>query len=112
VPIGLAPRGPAESDIQFLNQHLRAEDLVLQVLFRHPANLSLLEQITACRKGLGLPASFEGDPGPLLAEAKSKGIQVVAYDDPVKDMRQKVFYPVFPPDRNADEVLAWLRDHT
>jgi peroxiredoxin len=21
----------------------------------------------------------------------------------------KVFYPVFPPDRNADEVLAWLR---
>jgi peroxiredoxin len=22
---------------------------------------------------------------------------------------QKVFYPVFPPDRNADEVLAWLR---
>ncbi|HSQ81369.1 MAG TPA: peroxiredoxin [Casimicrobiaceae bacterium] len=22
---------------------------------------------------------------------------------------RKVFYPVFPPDRNADEVLAWLR---
>jgi peroxiredoxin len=22
---------------------------------------------------------------------------------------QKVFYPVFPPDRNADAVLAWLR---
>jgi peroxiredoxin len=22
---------------------------------------------------------------------------------------EKVFYPVFPPDRNADEVLAWLR---
>jgi peroxiredoxin len=22
---------------------------------------------------------------------------------------QKVFYPVFPPDKNADEVLAWLR---
>jgi peroxiredoxin len=21
----------------------------------------------------------------------------------------KTFYPVFPPDRNADEVLAWLR---
>jgi peroxiredoxin len=20
----------------------------------------------------------------------------------------KVFYPVFPPDRNAEEVLAWL----
>ena len=23
----------------------------------------------------------------------------------------KVFYPVFPPDRNAAEVLAWLRSH-
>lgn len=22
---------------------------------------------------------------------------------------QKVFYPVFPPDKNADEVLAWLK---
>ncbi len=22
---------------------------------------------------------------------------------------QKVFYPVFPPDKNADEVLAWIR---
>jgi peroxiredoxin len=21
----------------------------------------------------------------------------------------KVFYPVFPPDKNADEVIAWLR---
>lgn len=24
---------------------------------------------------------------------------------------EKVFYPVFPPDRNADDVLAWLRNH-
>lgn len=23
---------------------------------------------------------------------------------------EKVFYPVFPPDRNADDVLAWLRE--
>lgn len=23
----------------------------------------------------------------------------------------KVFYPVFPPDKNAEEVIAWLRDH-
>jgi peroxiredoxin (alkyl hydroperoxide reductase subunit C) len=22
-----------------------------------------------------------------------------------------VFYPVFPPDRHAAEVLAWLREH-
>jgi peroxiredoxin len=24
---------------------------------------------------------------------------------------KKVFYPVFPPDRNAEDVLAWLREH-
>jgi len=30
----------------------------------------------------------------------------------VQDRRiRKVFYPVFPPDRNADEVLAWLRSN-
>jgi peroxiredoxin len=22
-----------------------------------------------------------------------------------------VFYPVFPPDKNADVVVAWIRDH-
>jgi hypothetical protein len=22
----------------------------------------------------------------------------------------KVFYPVFPPDKNAEDVIAWLRD--
>jgi peroxiredoxin len=25
---------------------------------------------------------------------------------------EKVFYPVFPPDRNVEEVLEWLRRHT
>lgn len=25
---------------------------------------------------------------------------------------QKVFYPVFPPDKNADEVLAWMKTRT
>ena len=24
---------------------------------------------------------------------------------------EKVFYPVFPPDRNAEEVIGWLRDN-
>ncbi len=25
---------------------------------------------------------------------------------------EKVFYPIFPPDKNAQEVLAWLNQHT
>jgi len=24
---------------------------------------------------------------------------------------EKVFYPIFPPDGHADEVIAWLRQH-
>jgi len=24
---------------------------------------------------------------------------------------EKVFYPVFPPDKNAGEVVAWLREN-
>jgi peroxiredoxin len=23
----------------------------------------------------------------------------------------KVFYPVFPPDRNANDVISWLQEH-
>jgi peroxiredoxin len=26
-------------------------------------------------------------------------------------MASRVFYPVFPPDRNAEEVVAWIRGH-
>jgi peroxiredoxin len=36
-----------------------------------------------------------------------KRITLVARDG----MIEKVFYPVFPPDRNAEEVAAWLRGH-
>ncbi|MCB5190238.1 peroxiredoxin [Methylobacillus arboreus] len=34
-----------------------------------------------------------------------KRLTLIAEDGRIR----KVFYPVFPPDRNADEVLAWLR---
>lgn len=34
-----------------------------------------------------------------------KRLTLVAADGKIR----KVFYPVFPPDRNADDVLAWLR---
>jgi peroxiredoxin len=34
-----------------------------------------------------------------------KRITLVARDGRI----EKVFYPVFPPDRNAADVVAWLR---
>jgi peroxiredoxin len=33
---------------------------------------------------------------------------VLVIDD---GMIVKVFYPVFPPDKSADEVVGWLRGH-
>ncbi|HEX9926257.1 MAG TPA: peroxiredoxin [Anaerolineae bacterium] len=36
-----------------------------------------------------------------------KRLTLIARDGHV----QKVFYPVFPPERNADEVLSWLREN-
>jgi peroxiredoxin len=35
-----------------------------------------------------------------------KRLTIIAHDTRI----EKVFYPVFPPDRNAGEVLAWLRE--
>jgi len=37
----------------------------------------------------------------------NKRVTLIAYDGVI----QHYFYPVFPPDKNADEVLAWLKQH-
>ncbi len=65
-------------------------------------------------------------PFPLLSDAglrlaRDPGLPTFSVDDLVlykrltlivRDARiEHVFYPVFPPDRHADEVLAWLHDH-
>jgi peroxiredoxin len=36
-----------------------------------------------------------------------KRLTIIAKDAAIR----KVFYPVFPPDRNADAVIDWLRTH-
>jgi len=65
---------------------------------------------------LGLPFELLNDSGFALTEAmhlptfeygKSrliKRLTVVAIDGIIR----KVFYPVFPPNRNAEDVIAWL----
>lgn len=52
-------------------------------------------------KTLGLP-TFEADGKRLL-----KRVTLIAKDGKIV----KYFYPVFPPDRNAGEVLSWLHAH-
>ena len=52
-------------------------------------------------EALHLP-TFEAGGETLL-----KRLALIARDGRI----EKVFYPVFPPDKNADEVLTWLRQH-
>jgi peroxiredoxin len=68
---------------------------------------------------LGLPYPLAGDPDLALARALDlptfefkgtrlyKRLTLIARHGTIA----KVFYPVFPPDRNAAEVLAWLDEH-
>jgi peroxiredoxin len=49
-------------------------------------------------KALGLPASEVG--GMIL----TKRLTMIVRDGRI----EKVLYPVFPPDKNADEVVEWL----
>lgn len=51
------------------------------------------------KQELGLP-TFEADGMELF-----KRLTMIVEDGRI----EKVFYPVFPPDRNADDVLDWLR---
>jgi peroxiredoxin len=54
----------------------------------------------AFAKALGLP-TFEADGMTLL-----KRLTLIIEDGRI----EKVFYPVFPPGKNAEEVLSWLRE--
>ena len=67
---------------------------------------------------LGLPYALASDP--LLTVAEALGLPTFEVDGMRLYKRitliaeggeiVKVFYPVFPPDRNAAEVLEWLQD--
>lgn len=59
----------------------------------------LSDEHLVCAEALALPV-FEVEGRALL-----KRLAFVADDGEIA----KVFYPVFPPDRNAADVLAWLR---
>jgi peroxiredoxin len=61
----------------------------------------LSDEELAFAEALGLP-TFEADGMTLL-----KRLTLIIEDGRI----EKVFYPVFPPGKNAEEVLAWLRQH-
>jgi peroxiredoxin len=53
---------------------------------------------------LRLP-TFEFEPYRDESSTHLKRMALVIRDGRI----EKVFYPVFPPDRNAEKVMAWLR---
>ena len=68
---------------------------------------------------LKLPFAILSDAGLALTRAIDLPTFAVAGMTLLKRMAlviddgviSKVFYPVFPPDKNADEVIAWLKRH-
>lgn len=59
----------------------------------------LSDSVLRMKSAMQLPTFFVGDTKLF------KRLTMIAEDGKIT----KVFYPVFPPDRNADDVLAWLR---
>jgi peroxiredoxin len=55
---------------------------------------------------LRLP-TFEFEPYGSESAVHLKRVAMIARDGGI----EKVFYPVFPPDRSADEVVTWLNDN-
>jgi peroxiredoxin len=58
-------------------------------------------------EALRLP-TFEFEPYGSEQRTLLKRMAVIVRDGRIEN----VFYPVFPPDRNAADVIAWLRSHT
>ncbi|MDA8258068.1 MAG: peroxiredoxin [Betaproteobacteria bacterium] len=76
-----------------------------------------LEEQKEAKQRLGLPFELLNDSNFLLTEALHlptfeydgvsliKRLAIISVDGII----QKVFYPVFPPDRNAEDVIEWLK---
>jgi peroxiredoxin len=65
----------------------------------------LSDSTLAFTRALHLP-TFEFEPYGAESSVHLRRMAIVIRDGVV----EKVFYPVFPPDRNAEQVLAWLRE--
>lgn len=57
--------------------------------------------------GLQLKAALRLPTFTVAGMELFKRLTLIARDGTI----EKVFYPVFPPDRNVDDVIAWLRTH-
>jgi peroxiredoxin len=107
-------RGCTPQSCAFRDRHAELESLAADVF---GVSAQPLEEQKEARARLGLPFELLNDSGFALAEAMHlptfeykgtrliKRLTVISVDGIIR----KVFYPVFPPNRNAEDVIAWLR---
>src|SRR5450755_4084223 len=77
-----------------------------------PANLPRPKDDGGARhlKGMAIPdLELPSTSNRLVNLSRISAPRIVIYAYPPRGA--VVFYPVFPPDRHADEVIAWLRRH-
>ena len=85
----------------------------------HGISTQTLDELSEARERLNLPYALLSDADGTLREAlrlpdfeadgtrRLKRLTMIVRDGTIA----KVFYPVFPPDRDAEYVLAWLREN-
>ncbi|HKK13645.1 MAG TPA: peroxiredoxin [Gammaproteobacteria bacterium] len=107
-------RGCTPQSCAFRDRHSELRELGVKVY--GVSAQPLADQKEAVER-LGLPFELLNDSALALAHALSlptfeyeslrliKRLTLVAVDGVIR----KVFYPVFPPHRNPDDVIAWLR---
>ncbi len=108
-------RGCTPQSCSFRDHYLELQQLDCQV---YGLSSQSSEYQREAQQRLHLPYQLLSDTGLKLKQALNlptfvaagmelyKRLTLITYDAEIK----QVFYPVFPPDRNVDEVIAWLRD--
>ena len=108
-------RGCTPQSCAFRDHHAELKDLGVSHLFGLSSQDSAYQQEAAER--LHLPFPLLSDEALAFAEAlrlptfEAAGRRLLKRLTLIADEGRiaKVFYPVFPPDRSADDVIDWLR---
>jgi peroxiredoxin len=110
-------RGCTPQSCAFRDHHVDLKMAGADRVFGLSTQDTAYQQETAAR--LHLPFVLLSDAGLVLAKAARLPMMEVAGRTLLKRMAlvlddgmiTAVFYPVFPPDRNAGDVVAWLQAH-
>ena len=110
-------RGCTPQSCAFRDQHAELKDLGVRVFGLSTQDTAYQREASA---RLHLPFPLLSDENLDLARAlelptfEAEGMTLIKRLTMIVEDGQirKVFYPVFPPGRNAEEVVGWLSEHT